>query len=82
MLYDMVSRSNIKFKMCLCCSATPVQSLADELLVLLVFWASLVLAFRRKVGITLAERSPRHCGHAINKLGLEQDVGVGEHAIL
>lgn len=56
--------------------------LADELLVPLVFLASLVLTFLRKAGITLAESGPCNCGHAVHKLCLEQDVGVGEHAIL
>lgn len=56
--------------------------LADQLLVPLVFLASLVLAFLGKVGITLAQSGPCDCGHAIHKLGLEQDVGIGEHAIL
>lgn len=56
--------------------------LADELLVLLVFWASLVLTFLRNIGITLAECSTRHSGHAIDKLSLEQDIGVSEHAVL
>lgn len=33
------------------------------------------------VGVTLAERRPRHRGHAVHKLGLKQDVGVCEHAV-
>lgn len=31
--------------------------------------------------VTLAERRPRHRGHAVHKLGFEQDVGVREHAV-
>lgn len=58
----------------------PVQFLADELL--LVLCTSFVLTFLRNVGITLAECSACHCGHAIDKLRLEQHVGVGEHAVL
>lgn len=54
---------------------------ADELFVPLVFLTSLILAFLRKVGVTLAERGPRHRGHAVNELGLEKDVGIGEHAV-
>lgn len=55
--------------------------LADELL-LLVFLSSLVVAFLGNVGVALAERRARHRGHAVDKLGLEEDVGVGEHAVL
>lgn len=40
------------------------------------------MAFLGKVGITLAERSSCHRGHAVDELRLEQDVGIGEHAIL
>lgn len=46
--------------------------LADELFVPLVLTNF----------VTLAKSSPGNCGHAINKLCLKQDIGVGEHAIL
>lgn len=55
---------------------------ADDLFVPLVLLTSLILGLQGKVGITLAESSPGHCGHAIDKLGLKQDVGISEHAIL
>lgn len=55
--------------------------LAYELLVPLVFGTGLILAFLRE-GVALAEGCPCHCGHAVHKLGLEQDIGVAEHAIL
>lgn len=58
-----------------------VQWLTDELFVPPVFLSSLVVDFMRNVGVALAERGPRHRGHAVDKLGLEQDVGVGKHAV-
>lgn len=54
----------------------------DELFVLLVFLASLVVRFLWNVGVALAEGSACDRGHAIDKLGLKEDVGVREHAIL
>lgn len=33
-------------------------------------------------GVSLTEGGARHRGHAIYKLGLEKDIGVGEHAVL
>lgn len=38
--------------------------------------------FLGMLGINLAECRSRDCGHAIDKLCLEQDIGVGEHTIL
>lgn len=56
--------------------------LAGELFVPLVFVPSLVQGFQREAGVALTESRPRHRRHAVDKLGLEQDVGVGEHAVL
>lgn len=56
---------------------------ADERLAPLVFLSSFVDALLGlDVGVALAERGARHRGHAVHKLGLEEDVGVGEHAVL
>ena len=63
------------------CPDERFRGLADELFVPLVFLTSLILAFMGKVAIALAERSPCHRGHAVDKLGLEQDVGISEHAV-
>lgn len=62
--------------------ATRAARLAGELLVPLVFLPSFVQGFQGEAGLTLTESRPRDRGHAVDKLGLEQDVGVGEHAIL
>lgn len=62
--------------------ATGAASLAGELFVPLVFLPSLVQGFQGEAGLALAESRARDRGHAVDKLGLEQDVGVGEHAIL
>lgn len=56
--------------------------LASQLFVPLVFMPSFVQGFQGEAGLTLTESRPRNRGHAVDKLGLEQDVGVGEHAVL
>lgn len=50
------------------CDEISVQWLADELFAPLLFLRWLFLDF---LGVALAERSPRHCGHAVDKLRLE-----------
>lgn len=40
------------------------------------------MSFLRNAGVTLAEGGPCDCGHAVHKLGLVEDVGIGEHAVL
>lgn len=56
--------------------------LADKLFVPLVFLSNFVQGFQWEAGVALTESGPRNRGHAVYKLGLEQDVGVGEHTIL
>lgn len=55
---------------------------ADQLFVLPVFVSSLFMSFLWNAGVALAEGRPRHRGHAVHKLGLEEHIGVGEHAVL
>lgn len=40
------------------------------------------MSFLWNIGIALAEGSPCDRGHAVDKLGLKEDVGVREHAVL
>lgn len=56
--------------------------LAGKLFVSLVFLPSFVQGFQGKAGLALTESRPCDRGHAVDKLGLEQDVGISEHAVL